>query len=750
MMEALEEYDNDSREYESYLEARDSSIVLGWNMAESKGNSNNDHSDRSKELDASDDCILLPDQVKNPPYNKDEGINVHLRIKKSNVDTKLYTIEDKILICAVPEGSHAARNKREGSTVSRKFKFTNIFDQETSQKHIFDSIIKAKILNFINGNNSTVLAYGASGSGKTFTMIGTEEQPGIIPRSLDYFFRTLESHVNKKPIAKPLPDGGVQFLTESQTAQELSILKNILADSKSQAEQVSHSKTFSHMQRRLSINNVGTLNKFTPILAVWVSFAEIYNENIYDLLQPDPGRHQQRPRLRIGGLQDETYIRGLKYVFVQSGLEAYRLLHYGMHNLSYAATAVNEHSSRSHCIFSIRLASGYNQKNCNVSIFNFCDLAGSERLKKTLNVGERLRESTKINSSLSVLGRCISSIKDMQQGARGVSTAPFRDSKLTILFQKALQGKEDISMIVNINASPDMYDDTQHVLMFSAVAQEITTRVEPKILKRSRYSAYNKNLLNYVIEEKENDERNEEITKLRNEKADLVLELTKQKELFDKEMEEERNYVIENHEKRFNILSKQVTALKQENKQLEKSKVLLERQVRQLKMELIEKEQVITFSSNKDSGNEGGETENKDLEYKIAAYQLEVEGLKDKNQKLKEDVKELVAKYLEQERIYQEQGEEIQELRDTLSDSKMDFESLSNELERHKKSVQELTSEIVELSDKRAFDEQELEDLRQQNYQLRQEIENMEAVNEVTQPLGLEDDKENAPPLTCR
>ncbi|CAG9772401.1 unnamed protein product [Ceutorhynchus assimilis] len=748
----MEELDNDSEQPSpcvSYLQARDPSI-LSWNclnIGKSRRNLNNLYSASGgvstfkqpihEEQDESEDCTPLP----NHPRKKDDGINVYLRIKKPNADTKIYTIEDNTLICTVPEGSFAARNKRDGSTVLRKFKFSSIFDPDASQEYVFDSIIKEKIVDFINGNNSTVLAYGASGSGKTFTMIGTEEQPGIIPRSLDYFFRTVGSHVNKKPIVKPLPHGGVQLLTNLQVEQEISILKNILGDSQSYAEQALHSRTFSHMQRRLSTTKVGTLNKFTPIVGVWVSFAEIYNENIYDLLQPHPGRHHERPRLKIGGLQDDTYIKGLKYVFVHSGLEAYRLMHYGMHNLSYAATAVNEHSSRSHCIFSIRLVAGYDHEKCKVSIFNFCDLAGSERLKKTLNIGERLRESNKINSSLSVLGRCISSIRDMQQKARNVSAAPFRDSKLTILFQKALQGKENISMIVNINPSPEMYDDTQHVLTFSAIAQEITTKLEPQFLKRSRYSAYNSNISKYVKEEEQYDEQDEEIRRLRYERADLVLEISQQKERFNKEIEEERNYLIENHEKVINLISEQVKNLKQKNKELEKSKAVLEQQIRQLKRELIEKDEdeVIVLSSSEESADEEGEDKNKNLEWKIADYQQELEELKVQNKKLKEEIKQLDEKYQELHKINREQSEEIEDLKHTLFDSKKDFALLSSELEKYKKSVQELTSEILLASDEGALVKDEIEFLRQQNHKLREEREKLESLNEKTQPLESED-----------
>ncbi|GLV34072.1 subito [Carabus blaptoides fortunei] len=135
-------------------------------------------------------------------------------------------------------------------------------------------------------------------------------------------------------------------------------------------------------------------------IGIWVSFAEVYNEDVYDLLQPKPARDKQRPKLRLG--QDEkgnTYIKNLTNISVSSGLEAYEILQYGMHHLHYASISVNAHSSRSHYIFAIKLAQVHSTEE-QISQFNFCDLAGSERAKHTNNIGVQLKESKNINTSL--------------------------------------------------------------------------------------------------------------------------------------------------------------------------------------------------------------------------------------------------------------------------------------------------------------------------------------------------------------
>lgn len=138
-----------------------------------------------------------------------------------------------------------------------------------------------------------------------------------------------------------------------------------------------------------------------------------------------------------------------------------------------------------------------------VNHFNFCDLAGSERLKKTRNEGNRLKESTKINKGLSVLRRCIEGICVSQK--QGVYRhVPFRESKITKLLEKPLTGRENIFLVVNINHSPEMFDESLHTLHFSGMAKEgYIEQPKPKPARKHRFSEYliNKNNSPTVSEE---------------------------------------------------------------------------------------------------------------------------------------------------------------------------------------------------------------------------------------------------------
>ncbi|XP_030752606.1 kinesin-like protein subito isoform X1 [Sitophilus oryzae] len=538
----------------SYLQSRDPSII-SWNRLEKVRANLHFSSDESTVP-----SLPLPDKV------KEKHVDVYLRIKGGVECSDIYAIEEEdTFVCELPETSTTISGNKNGVQTAEKYKFTKIFNSGCTQEEIFHATVKEKILNFINGENSTLMAYGTSGSGKTFTLVGTTEEPGIIPRALKYLFHSLPT-LEQFPQAKPLPNGNAVILDNTQKLIEKQQSQSILKDLHAYKDHLLHEKAFSAMQQRLSRDPVAIVENLTPIINIWVSLAEIYNEQIFDLLNT-PIKGQQRPRLKIGGLHNNTYIKDLKFINVRSGLEAYEVLQYGLQNRNRASTVVNMQSSRSHCIFSIKLVQGYDADNLLVSSFNFCDLAGSERLKKTMNVGDRLKESNSINNSLMVLGRCITMVRDGQYKKEN-KMPPFRESKLTQLFQRALIGKEDIQLMVNVNLSKDMFPETQHTLNFSAMAKEVIIDQAPvKVLNSSRF-------LDKDFDEE--DTRDEELDELRDRLAEVVLQLSEERQQNQQRQEEaierERQHLINTYKEIINIKDKQIETLKRENEILLKEK----------------------------------------------------------------------------------------------------------------------------------------------------------------------------------
>ncbi|KAL3284672.1 hypothetical protein HHI36_018825 [Cryptolaemus montrouzieri] len=413
----------------------------------------------------------------------DNFLHVYLRVKEGIEDYEdLYEIIDsRTLISKIPESSHSAKNIKEAAVMKRKYDFSKIFGPETKQSSLFNELVKPKLWKFMNGIDCSLMTYGVSGSGKTYTIVGTGQEPGVLPRSLEYIFRTLPN-MQKYPEIKPLPNGDVIRLGEKQRLGEFEIKQNILSFNWPSMDRNEQINTYRTMQYHLiddPIENVEHISDSS--IAIWVSFAEIYNEQIFDLLQSEVLPGKSKEKLKLGISNGHTYIKKLTNIYVSSGLEAFQVLQYGLHHLNYAKTKINDHSSRSHSIFTINLvqANASFQEEFYVSRFSFCDLAGVERSKKTMNVGERLKESNNINISLMVLGRCIAGVRNTQK-ALDYRLLPFRESKLTQIFQNALSGHEDICMIVTVNLCQDFFEETQHVLNFSAIAKEIMVTQQPK------------------------------------------------------------------------------------------------------------------------------------------------------------------------------------------------------------------------------------------------------------------------------
>ncbi|XP_044252288.1 kinesin-like protein subito isoform X2 [Tribolium madens] len=654
----MEEYDSLVLREASFLRARDPSI-LAFNRPLIPGPRTNLDKEFGEETSQGDD----------QPGN----IRVFLRLKDGHDLQDLYQIDGNVLTSKVPPGSNFLRNIKEENSLNKMYTFTRIFDPQTTQRDVFNCVVKPKIFGFINGKNSTLFTYGASGSGKTFTVTGTQEKPGIVPRSLDYLFRSLP-RLPSNPPAKPTPAGTVKPLSESESKKEKLLCKHLLDSSLGSGDRTQQVvMTYRAMQQRLSNEPVALLEGLDELssITIWISYAEIYNEQIYDLLEPKPSQDKQRTRLHLGMSNGKAYIKNLSSVNVTSPEEAYQILQYGINNLNYASTQVNKHSSRSHSILTIKLVQiSRTDGSCFVNCFNFCDLAGSERSKKTLNVGDRLKESNNINTSLLVLGRCISAVRNSQK-ANDNKLVPFRESKLTQLFQNALSGFEDIAMIVTINPSREMFDESQHVLKFSALASDI------RVVERRPEGGTTKNNKNPPAESLSGDYSTEE---LYNMILSLQTELEIQKNEYETNLKIERQYLIDGYDE---ILQDQKNNAEQQVKTAEETvRRRYEEKLKNLqahyeeKIKKLESQIVIELSSSSDeelsfedkkltsSAPETTVSESANFE----SYRV-VEELRTENTKLKERIKELESE-LEK---YRQQGvrtpiEEFQMSSDTYND----------------------------------------------------------------------------------
>ncbi|KAJ7987733.1 hypothetical protein DPEC_G00329550 [Dallia pectoralis] len=382
--------------------------------------------------------------------------------------------------------SHSDGDKPVTQT-AQKFQFTRVYGPETTQREMFDGSVRRLVRDVLEGGNSLVFTYGVTNAGKTFTFLGREADGGILPRSLNIIFKSIEGRVYAHNNIKPLRCRDFTRLTKDQQDEETTNKRNLMRLSKeSDFPKSSNNSTCRSIMLDGSslcdISDQGDEDSFSLDVvshmkySVWVSFCEIYNENIHDLLEPVPNGSHRRTVLRLSqDIKGNSFVKDLKWVQVNNTEEAYKVMKIGKKNQSFSSTKLNNVSSRSHSIFSIRILrieDGGVPRVHVISELSLCDLAGSERCAKTQNKGVLLKEAGNINTSLLILGKCLNALR-LNQQAKFQQHVPFRESKLTHYLQGFFCGRGKACMIVNINQCASMYDETLNVLKFSAVAQKV-------------------------------------------------------------------------------------------------------------------------------------------------------------------------------------------------------------------------------------------------------------------------------------
>uniref|UniRef100_A0A8C6WIG0 Kinesin motor domain-containing protein n=1 Tax=Neogobius melanostomus TaxID=47308 RepID=A0A8C6WIG0_9GOBI len=419
----------------------------------------------------------------NSVVEEKEHLQVYLRVRpftavESNTGEAqgCVGIESADTVLVKAPGSSSSLSARQSSAsadrsllqTGQRFHFTQVYGPDTTQKQLYDGTVKDLVKDVLSGGNSLVFTYGVTNAGKTFTFLGPEADGGILPRSLSTVFNSIEGRVYRDISVRPHRCREYTRLTKEQQAEQILFKRSLF---KQLREVGSVGGTPLTSDARLSLD-VGEHTRFS----VWVSFCEIYNESIHDLLEALPSSSRRRTVLRLSqDVKGNSFVKDLRWVHVDSAEEAYSVLKLGKKNQSFSSTKLNQLSSRSHSIFSIRILRIEDIGTPRVSTISelcLCDLAGSERCAKTQNKGDRLKEAGNINNSLLILGKCINALRHNQQ-AKLLQHVPFRESKLTHYLQSFLCGRGRACMIVNINQCASMYDETLHVLKFSAVAQKV-------------------------------------------------------------------------------------------------------------------------------------------------------------------------------------------------------------------------------------------------------------------------------------
>ena len=336
---------------------------------------------------------------------KDKSESVKVVVRCRPLGSKEINEQRECIVNVDPSSNSIAICNPNNLREVKSFTFDHTYGWESSQELIFNQTALPILESVMEGYNGTIFAYGQTGTGKTYTMEGSdnERDKGIIPRSIDWIFDNIKNYPAQ------------QFL-------------------------------------------------------VRVSFVEIYNEEVRDLLSKI-----KRQKLNVREKDKVFYLEDVTIFQSENARHTLNIMKEGRVNRATGATKMNPGSSRSHSIFSIIVESSTNDENgqahYKVGKLNLVDLAGSERQSKTESTGQRFIEATKINLSLTCLGSVINKLVSGKS-----QYIPYRDSKLTMLLQDSLGGNTKTVMIANVGPADYNYDETLNTLWYASHAKKIKNK----------------------------------------------------------------------------------------------------------------------------------------------------------------------------------------------------------------------------------------------------------------------------------
>lgn len=358
-----------------------------------------------------------------PEVRKAQPLVVPALITRANAEldrkaTCIVSMKDGQTTLTPPTGEHKPRNNKASLEAAKTFAFDKSYwsfgrdDLDyAGQNSVFEDLGKPLLDNAFQGYNNCIFAYGQTGSGKSYSMMGFGQETGVIPR-----------------ICKDMFDRIDKLQEDKNTT-----------------------------------------------CAVEVSYLEIYNERVRDLLNPaTKGNLKVREHPSTG-----PYVEDLAKLLVRSNDEIENLMDEGNKARTVAATNMNETSSRSHAVFTLTLTQKKHDEDTKMDAerqakISLVDLAGSERANSTGATGARLKEGAEINRSLSTLGRVIAALADFSVGKKkNPSMIPYRDSVLTWLLKDSLGGNSLTAMIAAISPADINFEETLSTLRYADSAKRI-------------------------------------------------------------------------------------------------------------------------------------------------------------------------------------------------------------------------------------------------------------------------------------
>lgn len=338
-------------------------------------------------------------------------------------------------VVAIKKDGEAGQYLKSQQLSINEYAYDAVFDENCSQQDVYDGTAKPFVNKVLNGENVTIFAYGATGAGKTHTMLGN----------------TRADHAAQRAEAGIIPNS----------------VRDLFA----------------------KINNLSATLEPGESYQVNFSYLEVYNEQVFDLLD-STGKVLSVREDQERGI---VVVAGITEITVDNYQSVIDLILQGNRQRKTEATMANAVSSRSHAILQLSVrhlfrSTGGRETQVE-SKLSMIDLAGSERASATNNRGVRLQEGASINKSLLALANCINSLSEKaQSNGKKALNVKYRDSKLTHLLKSSLEGNCNLIMIANINPSDVTYEDSHNTLKYANRAKNI--KVNPVVKENQRDSTW--------------------------------------------------------------------------------------------------------------------------------------------------------------------------------------------------------------------------------------------------------------------
>ncbi|KAF5744663.1 kinesin-related protein [Tripterygium wilfordii] len=396
------------------------------------------HTPRSSDKSVRD--LRLGDSNSSSKHDRDKGVNVQVIVRcrpLSEDEARVHT--PVVITCNDSRREVNAVQNIANKQIDRTFLFDKVFGPASQQKDLYDHAVSPIVNEVLEGYNCTIFAYGQTGTGKTYTMEGgARKKNGEFPSDAGVIPRAVKQ---------------IFDILEAQNAE----------------------------------------------YSMKVSFLELYNEEITDLLAPEEvskfiDDKSKKPIALMEDGKGGVFVRGLEEEIVCTANEIYKILERGSAKRRTAETLLNKQSSRSHSIFSITIHNkeftpeGEEMIKCGK--LNLVDLAGSENISRSGAREGRAREAGEINKSLLTLGRVINALVEHS------GHVPYRDSKLTRLLRDSLGGKTKTCIIATVSPSIHCLEETLSTLDYANRAKNIKNK--PEVNQKMMKSAMMKDLYSEI------------------------------------------------------------------------------------------------------------------------------------------------------------------------------------------------------------------------------------------------------------